>query len=119
MEDKHKRKFKELEESDTTYNEQEIKFDSYDGAQMVNNAKKRSTFFLLAPRHLKKEVFLRLDRLQRGILTWMQQSGEEEPVNFPLTLREIYKSKYGLATKGNSKNVRFTIFMMGNGLHPN
>ena len=41
MEDKHKRKFKELEESNTTYNEQEIILDSYDGAQMVNNAKKK------------------------------------------------------------------------------
>ena len=41
MENKCKQKFEELEESNTTYNEQEIILDSYDGAQMVNNAKKK------------------------------------------------------------------------------
>ena len=41
MEEKCKRKFQELEESNTTYSEHEIILDSYDGAQMVNNAKKR------------------------------------------------------------------------------
>ena len=64
MEDKRKQKFEELEESNTAYNEQEIILDSYDGAQRVNNAKKKPTLFLLAHRYLMKEVFARLDRLQ-------------------------------------------------------
>ena len=41
MESKRKRKFEELKESNTTYDEHEIILDSYDGAQMVNNTKKR------------------------------------------------------------------------------
>ena len=33
----------------------------------------------------------------------MQQSGKEEPANLFPTLREIYKSKYEMATQGNRK----------------
>ena len=41
MEEKRKQKFQDLEESNTTYNEKEIILYLYDGAQMVNNAKKK------------------------------------------------------------------------------
>ena len=41
MDYKRKRKFEELEESNTVYNEHKIILDSYDGAQMVNNATKK------------------------------------------------------------------------------
>ena len=45
MEDKRKWKFEELEESNTVYNEHEIILNSYDGAQMVNNAKKKNQHY--------------------------------------------------------------------------
>ena len=45
MDYKRKRKFEELKESNKTYNEQEIILDSYDGAQMVNNAKKKNQHY--------------------------------------------------------------------------
>ena len=61
MEEKRKRKFQELEESNTTYNEHEMILVTYDGAQMVNNAKKKLTLFLSAHRYLMKEAFVRLD----------------------------------------------------------
>ena len=64
MEDKRKRKFEEIEESNTTYSEHEIILDSYDRAQIVNNINKKSTLFLLAHRYLMKKVFVRLDGLQ-------------------------------------------------------
>ena len=64
MDDKCKRKFQDLQENNTTYNEHQIMLDSYDGARMVNNIKNKSTLFLLAHRYLMKESLVRLDRLQ-------------------------------------------------------
>ena len=64
MDDKRKQKFGELEESNTFYNENGIILDPYDGAQMVNNSKKKAILFLLAHRYLMKEAFVRLDRLR-------------------------------------------------------
>ena len=40
------------------------------------------------------------------ILTWMQQSRKEEPENVFPDLREIYESKHGLATQGNSETFK-------------
>ena len=41
-----------------------------------------------------------------GILTWMQQTGKEEPANVFPSLRKFYKSKYDFSTQGRRKKPR-------------
>ena len=64
MDRKRKLNFEELKESEKTYNEHDIVLDSYDGEQIVNNTKKKSTLFILAHRYLLKEAFVIFDQLQ-------------------------------------------------------
>ena len=92
MEDKCKRKFKDLKESDTTYNEQEIILDSYHDSQMVHNAKIINTIsFSLQIFNDRSVRQIGSTAPSGGILTLMQQRWKKERAHFSLPLREIYK----------------------------
>lgn len=78
MEKKHKQKFEDLKEFHTTYNEHEIILDSYDGAQSVNNAKKKINNISFRSEIFNERSVREIISIETGgrILIWIQQSGK-------------------------------------------
>ena len=79
MDNKRKQKFEELKESDTTYNEHQSVLDSYDGAQLGNNSKKRINIISFSSQIFNERSVRQIGSTAAsgGIMTWMQQSGKE------------------------------------------
>ena len=112
IQEKRKRKFDELKESSTTYNDNKFILDSYDGAQMVNNVKKQVSIISFSSQIFSERSVRELGTTAAsgGIPTWMQQTGNEEPANLFPYLRKVYESKYDfskdLSTQGSRKKPR-------------
>ena len=73
MENKRKQKFEAIKESNPTYNEQEIILDVYDGAHMVNTAKKKISIISFSSKIINERSVrqIGLTAASGGILTWM------------------------------------------------